>query len=443
MIKKLEITNFESHKSTVFEFGPGFNCIHGKSNHGKSSVLRALELAGYGVWAAGENKKKGIHGPVRIGSSACEIYVESDLGSVKVRRGKGVNEWEIKDSKTGETVNFQNPGSGSIPQAQAILGLESMDIAGNSIRFNWSDQRDKHFLIDEVEGKNSSPSFVAAVLDEVGGLSGCEDLIRSLASDKSKFEQQMKKAGEEAIKVEEELEKYNDLDSQLNQAAKAEKILLLITEKRNQVTRTREIKEKIYELKIKLKTFIDLDSEIKNREQAEELFNQANLKFSVFNKVSQMNIRLMDLSVELTKAKNIVSEIEKIDLISAQNVYNKSKELINSAKNSRKLYAQMMRKKGALDRVPKITIDFEIIEKSLNHANKKICELAKLEKSRTTLGVLLANLTKIDLKLKQVNDNFVSKKEELETLLKSTGDICPFCNQEMSIKCKEEILAGV
>jgi len=59
-----------------------------------------------------------------------------------------------------------------------------MKVADQSIRFNWSDQRDKHFLIDEVEGKNSSPSFVAAVLDEVGGLSGCEDLIRSLASDK-------------------------------------------------------------------------------------------------------------------------------------------------------------------------------------------------------------------------------------------------------------------
>ena len=126
MIKKIEIKDFESHKHTVFEFGPGFNSIHGKSNHGKSSALRVLELAGYSSWAAGENKKKGMSGPVRIGATCCEVYVESETGSVKNKRGKGINEWEVKDFRSGEVSNFKNPGAGAVPQAQEILGLDTM-----------------------------------------------------------------------------------------------------------------------------------------------------------------------------------------------------------------------------------------------------------------------------------------------------------------------------
>jgi len=443
MIKKLQITDFESHKDTTFEFGPGFNCIHGKSNHGKSSALRALELAGYGVWAAGENKKKGLHGPVRIGSSACEVYVESDIGYVRTKRGKGVNDWEIKDFRSGDVVCFQNPGSGPIEIAQEILGMETMEVAGNSIRFNWSDQRDKHFLIDEVEGKSSSPSFVAAVLDEVGGLSGCEDLIRSLASDKSKFEQQMKKAGEEAIVVEEELERFAGLDDKLKEAVRAEELFSQITEKTKKAELARSIQEKAETIQVKIKEYINLDSEISKREQAEELVDQVSAKYSVFNKVSGVRDNLTNLATNLSKAEETAAEIEKIDVVSAQNAYNKAKDLQSSSISVRKLYAQLMRKKGALDKIPEITIDFKRIRPIIDQADAKLSELQKIKTFRTSLGLRSKNLLKANEELTFCDESLNSLKIALETLLESAGDICPFCNQEMSAKCKEEILTGV
>ena len=42
MIKSLKIENFQSHKDSYLEFSNGINIISGKSNNGKTAILRAL-----------------------------------------------------------------------------------------------------------------------------------------------------------------------------------------------------------------------------------------------------------------------------------------------------------------------------------------------------------------------------------------------------------------
>ena len=43
MLKKLEITNFQSHPKSSLEFVPGINVIFGTSRNGKTAIRRALE----------------------------------------------------------------------------------------------------------------------------------------------------------------------------------------------------------------------------------------------------------------------------------------------------------------------------------------------------------------------------------------------------------------
>ena len=43
MIKSVEIQNFQSHKKTVLKFDSGVNVIIGKSDVGKSAIIRALK----------------------------------------------------------------------------------------------------------------------------------------------------------------------------------------------------------------------------------------------------------------------------------------------------------------------------------------------------------------------------------------------------------------
>ena len=42
MISGLLLKNFQSHKKTILHFHPGVNAIIGKSNSGKTAILRAL-----------------------------------------------------------------------------------------------------------------------------------------------------------------------------------------------------------------------------------------------------------------------------------------------------------------------------------------------------------------------------------------------------------------
>jgi len=443
MIKLLKIKNFESHKDTTFEFGPGFNCIHGKSNNGKSSSLRALELVGYGIWAAGENKKKGIHGPIRMGESFAEVYAESDIGYVKVKRGKGVNEWEVKDFRIDEVFNYKNPGAGPVPKAQEILGLDTMKVADQAIRFNWSDQRDKHFLIEEVEGKNSTPSFVAAVLDEVGGLSGCEDLIRTLASEKSKLEQKMKKAAEEAIATEEELEKFEGLDEKIAQANLIEKQIEKASEKISRAKSARELQEKINDLNLKIQGYSDLDSQIKNREKAEIFLKGAIEKCLECTKAFKINKEIRDKIIDLTSAKESVIELEKIDILEMQDSLGKSKDLFVKVDDCRDLYSKIRRKRGALDRKPKERINFREVGSMLNSAALKVSSILDLRVTTKSLGVAISRLEDKKAELLKSDVVHTAAKEELELLLESIGNICPLCNQEMSDKCREAIVEGV
>lgn len=45
MIKRLKLKNFQIHRDSVVEFGPGINIIVGESDNGKSSIIRALRWA--------------------------------------------------------------------------------------------------------------------------------------------------------------------------------------------------------------------------------------------------------------------------------------------------------------------------------------------------------------------------------------------------------------
>ena len=42
MLKELQLVNFQSHKNTNLVFDPGFNCIVGPSDNGKSVIIRAI-----------------------------------------------------------------------------------------------------------------------------------------------------------------------------------------------------------------------------------------------------------------------------------------------------------------------------------------------------------------------------------------------------------------
>jgi len=442
VLKKLELTDFESHQKTTLTFGPGLNVICGKSNHGKSASLRGLELAGYGVWAAGEDKKAGIHGPVRIGEKAAEIYVESDKGHVRVKRAKGTNEWEIHNKESGETLNLKNPGAGSIPEAQEVLGLQSIKIVDSFIRFNWSSQRDKHFLVDEVEGKPSNASFVAAVLDEVGGLSGCEELVRKLASDKTQAEKEMKKAAEAALQADTQLKKFECLDEELERAAQTEKCIDYIEQTHETVSKTRRLRQSFEDLETELKKFAGLESDIKRRKKAEK-------KLQELDKVADQLARIRSLQEKLTGAKSKLSvatkDYKKAAAIRAEDAGSLCEQVTekqNLSSRARKAARQLASLQKQINSIEIGKVDFRKAAKHLTKVEETVGKFIDASLQSSSLDDVLNKLSTAESKFEKSTKEANKKKEELEHIL-DEYELCPFCGQEISEECKKELMEAV
>lgn len=116
MLKKLVLQNFQCHNKLVIEFDPSITTIVGSSDSGKSSIIRSL------YWAAFNNPSGSAF--IRSGSTGCSVTIQTDLGVVKRRRGKSVNQYvlngkelsaigrsvpkEVSDVLRLSTLNFQN-----------------------------------------------------------------------------------------------------------------------------------------------------------------------------------------------------------------------------------------------------------------------------------------------------------------------------------------------
>jgi len=441
MLKNARAVDFEAHQDTFIHFGPGLNVIHGKSNKGKSAFLRAIELAGYGSWAAGENKKEGVHGPVRIGAKLSSVTVESDRGTVNVKRGKNINEWEINNTETGEDFSLQNPGGGAIPQAQDVLGLRSIEIAGSQIRFNWSDQRDKHFLIDEVEGKSSSPSFVAGILDEVGGLSGCEDLVRELAADKGAFEKAMKESAEQAQKIDESLEKFIGLNDQISLSLTTEEALNKTESLQVQINSAKMLSEKIKNIKKDLSSYENLEKEIEETKNIVTVINEAQEKLEKATREYEISSSSILISKKIGKVRDEIEKLELVDVVDTIEKREKSEKLEKEVEETRKLSTRIKKIQSQLEDQPEI-FDFRKWSRLISESEFKIDSLISIEKLQKQLSEKYDSVKESSAKLQESQVNKDNAGLEYKQIVDEL-DICPTCNQEITAECKAEMIEGV
>lgn len=172
MIKSLEIKNFESHKHTVLkDFSPGFNLICGRSNQGKTSILRALKAVCFNEF----NPRS-----IRVGEKFCEITLVTDKGKVYVKKGPKDNHWET--TKNGETTKeWDKVGKGLPDDVAEITGMRTVNLGGIEFNANFMDQLSAHFMLASIDDQKASPSDRVRIIDAVSGLTGVEELVKNVS----------------------------------------------------------------------------------------------------------------------------------------------------------------------------------------------------------------------------------------------------------------------
>lgn len=148
MIRSVRLQNFESHRDTLVELGPGVNVLTGESEHGKSAILRAIQWVVF---------NRPLGDDFRSHWGGCTVVtLETDQAKVtrmKGRENKYTIELLVDDQKLTE---FKALGAEVPREVQAALGLTAL---------NFQTQFDPHFLLPPV-----SPGEVAKRLNEAVNL---------------------------------------------------------------------------------------------------------------------------------------------------------------------------------------------------------------------------------------------------------------------------------
>jgi hypothetical protein len=436
MLKSLQVKNHESHVDSLFELHPGLNVIQGTSNVGKSSVLRAFELVAYNEWPGGEDKKEGKNGPVRVGCKSCTVTAENDRGTVTVNKGTGVNEWLI--TRDGQTNKLTSPGSGQVPEVKDLIGFEIRDIAGLKLRLNWASQRDLHFLIDQIEGQDASPSLVAAVLDELAGLSGCEELIRGLAADRQSADSKARELQQDTEGVLTELAPYATVDSEMIILKKAEGLL----------------------------------SEAETHEKKLTRLNEANLKITLITRLIKIASDKLKSATDIEKANVLLKRLEllikqKNAVDASANAFSLAVKKRDASRDKLKTATDVVQADALLDQVANVLPRFSVLKERLtsltrltllvNNLMKKeprevitcdnqLARLVDLIKTLTSLSDTLSKKLTIETRtgtLKKRRDKANELETEMQKKLEvfvSSADVCPLTKKPLAESCKKALL---
>lgn len=207
MIKSIQISNFQSHKSTELQFDPGVNVIVGSSDSGKSAILRAM------LWVifnrpSGESFKSYWGG---------DTIVDIELEDKTISREKGKeNLYIVSDNNLDETeIEFKAFGTGVPEEIESLLNISNINIQR---------QMDVPFLL------SSTPGEVGRILNQAVRLDIIDKAQSNIRGTLKQEKNSLLNAQSTIANKQEELEKYKWLPKAEGCIAKLETIAKQISQ---------------------------------------------------------------------------------------------------------------------------------------------------------------------------------------------------------------------
>lgn len=420
MIKSLEIKNFESHEHTVLkDFSPGFNLICGRSNQGKTSILRALKLVCFNEF----NPKS-----VRVGAKHCEIVLTTDKGVVKVVRGPKDNHWET--TIDGETKTWDKVGK-NLPEAvPEITGMNLVNLGGIEFNANFMDQLSAHFMLAAVDDKKASPSDRVRIVDAISGLTGVEELVHELSLANKGFAKAMGDQESEMKALEDKKYEKIFLDKEEEILGGAKKVLDEIELDARRVEDGKKLAKGHEEAKASLEEAKKAMAKLPDVEAAQKEFDKCSKRAVLCaegKKISESAGKVKEALKGLKGKRDELPDVEKVsceELEKDIKAMERAKKLLEEANSAKKV---LEGQKAKADSLP----DLEAAGKASKKLDMQI-ELLNLgrkllEGAESCRKSLKEKLTKSKTLTEEEN----AAEKEIHELLGSVK-ICPFCGQPIS-----------
>ena len=183
MIKSVTLNNFQSHKKSTLNLSPGVNVIVGKSDSGKTAILRALN------WVVMNRPSGDAFRSVWGGDTS--VKLELDNGIVSREKYGKENQYTINDSV------LKAMGQNVPDTVSSLLNMPHINIQS---------QMDAPFLL------SSSAGEVAQTLNEVAGLADIDVAISNINRTVNQYKAAVAHKKSEISSLEAELIAFNGLD---------------------------------------------------------------------------------------------------------------------------------------------------------------------------------------------------------------------------------------
>lgn len=223
MIKRIELTNFMSHKHTVLELGPGLTVLVGPNNCGKSAVASALHILCYNDLS---------NYVCRHGERECSVKVVTDDDHEVTWRRRGQSVSYVIDGQT-----FDRVGRGGPPdELHQVLRLPKVDTGDSTNDPNYdihfASQKSPIFLLSDTASPQAAKFFASS-----------SDVIR-LIKMQNRHKEKLRANKDEKRRLEAKSQKLNAELQALEPVVELEKLLAAATESYHDLQKRQEHLEK-------------------------------------------------------------------------------------------------------------------------------------------------------------------------------------------------------
>jgi len=392
-IKKIMLENFQSHKNTEIDFSDGYNCIVGRNDSGKTSVLRALSIILY-------NQPRGADMFIRHGTKSFKVEIELDSG-VRVARIKGkigsktVNKYVITMAN-GQEIPFENVENTVPEDVSDVLKLRSLVIGDMTYQINYRKQKESPFLLLDPD------STKAKILSNISGNDAVDLAIQDKNKDLGGIKKEQKFLSDELESLKLQIDEYKDMDI----------IKEKLSELKSLIDKILQAKEKYDVLYALNNTYKDIIEDKKILLRKKELFK--NLDFEIMEKIVE-NFNKYKVMFNLCDNYNSVIEdrdglLKKKELFKSIDL--KVMDILIDKYNQYKVL------RGLADRFLLIKDDLSVLK-------------SKSEKMKVVdfsiMDIIISSYEKLN-KIKLVKEMFDKTREELEFLELKKSEIIEDCN---------------
>ena len=202
MIRRIELTNYMSHASTVIEPADGLTVLAGPNNCGKSAVVDALRTL------AGRSSSRGDY-MVRHGAREASVSVVTDDGHTLTWTRRGAVIWHTID---GEKIPRDRPER--IEDALRLDEVASED-GKKSFDVHFADQKHPIFLLD---GPGTDPAVFFAASSDAARLLQMQQAHRQNSRERKTERDRLAKERDSATRKAEALDPVVAINAELARA---------------------------------------------------------------------------------------------------------------------------------------------------------------------------------------------------------------------------------